>query len=76
MIDRLRVENFKCLRDVAINFAPLTVLIGPNDSGKSSLLDALFLLGQSTRQPLIHHPPPENSVFVRGVGRGPSTEGG
>ena len=31
---------------------PFTVLIGPNDSGKSSLLDALHLLGQTGKRPL------------------------
>lgn len=41
MIGRFHVENFKCLRDVTVDFAPFTVLIGPNDSGKSSLLQAI-----------------------------------
>jgi predicted ATPase len=44
MITKLRVQNFKCLRDVTLELGPLMVLIGPNDSGKSSLLDALHLL--------------------------------
>ncbi len=41
MISRLHVQNFKCLRDVRVDLAPLTVLIGPNDSGKSSILQAI-----------------------------------
>lgn len=41
MIGRFHVQNFKCLRDVTVDFAPFTVLIGPNDSGKSSLLQAI-----------------------------------
>jgi predicted ATPase len=44
MITSLHVQNFKCLRDVTITFEPLTVLIGPNDSGKTSILDALRVL--------------------------------
>lgn len=41
MISRLHVQNYKCLRDVTVDFAPFTVLIGPNDSGKSSVLQAI-----------------------------------
>jgi predicted ATPase len=51
MITKLRVQNFKCLRDVTLGLGPLTVLIGPNDSGKSSLLDALYLLCRTTTTP-------------------------
>lgn len=52
MLARLHVQNFKCLRDVDIAFGPFTVLIGPNDSGKSSILDALRILGRTMREPL------------------------
>jgi predicted ATPase len=46
MINRLRIQRFKCLRDVEMTFEPLTVLIGPNDSGKSSILQALRIAGK------------------------------
>lgn len=37
-----RIRNFKAIRDTeAIQFEPLTVLIGNNGSGKSSLLEAM-----------------------------------
>jgi predicted ATPase len=48
MIDKLRVRNFKCLLDVEIELGPFTVLIGPNDSGKSSLLEAVEALNRLT----------------------------
>jgi predicted ATPase len=41
MISRVRVKNFRCLRDVSVSFDPLTVLVGPNACGKSTLLEAL-----------------------------------
>lgn len=47
MIKRLRVKNFKALRDVEIELTPIHVLIGPNDSGKTSILDALAALCRS-----------------------------
>jgi len=40
-ITRLKAQNFRSLADVSVTLAPLTVLIGPNASGKSNLLDAL-----------------------------------
>ena len=47
MIKRLRIRNFKALRDVDIELTPIHVLIGPNDSGKTSILDALAALCRS-----------------------------
>jgi predicted ATPase len=47
LITHLHIENFRCLRDVTIDLAPFVVLIGPNDSGKSSILDAISLLGRT-----------------------------
>jgi len=47
MIKKLRVKNFKALRDVEIELTPIHVLIGPNDTGKTSILDALAALCRS-----------------------------
>ena len=47
MITNITLENFKCFRQVSINPKQLTVLIGPNGTGKSSILQALLLLKQS-----------------------------
>lgn len=45
MLKRLRVKNFKLLRDVDIEFSyPLTVLIGPNAGGKSTVLEVIEFL--------------------------------
>lgn len=45
MLERIHVENYKCLRDVTVDLGDFTVLIGPNDSGKSSFLDVLQTFG-------------------------------
>ncbi len=47
MITNITLENFKCFREVSVNPKLLTVLIGPNGTGKSSVLQALLLLKQS-----------------------------
>ena len=43
MISRVQIANFRALKRVDVSLKPLTVLIGPNDSGKSSFLDAILL---------------------------------
>lgn len=41
MIKKLTVRNYKSLKDVTIPLQQLTVLAGPNASGKTNILDAL-----------------------------------
>lgn len=44
MITSLRCENFRCFRDTGtIELAPLTLLVGENNSGKSAITQALHL---------------------------------
>jgi energy-coupling factor transporter ATP-binding protein EcfA2 len=43
MLTRLRVRNFKTLEDIDIPLGQNVVLIGPNNSGKTSALQALAL---------------------------------
>ena len=52
MLTRLRVQNFKNLRDVEVYFGPLTVMAGPNGVGKSNLLDAIQFLGNTAAMTL------------------------
>jgi len=63
VITRLEIENFKAIKKVAIELDPLTVLVGPNDSGKSTILQALDLLSRSLDRPTYR--PGEASVFDR-----------
>ncbi len=44
MLKELRVRNYKSLEDVAIPLKPLTVFVGPNNAGKSNILDCLLFL--------------------------------
>ena len=47
MIRSLKISGFRSLRDATLELRPLNVLIGPNQSGKTNLLDALDLLKQA-----------------------------
>lgn len=42
MITEVAIRNFRALGEVRVQLRPLTVLLGPNDSGKSSFLDAIY----------------------------------
>ena len=55
MITNITLENFKCFRQVEINPKRITVLIGPNGTGKSSILQALLLLKQSVDTDRLWH---------------------
>jgi predicted ATPase len=46
-ITKVHVQGFRSLENVLVNLEPLTVLVGPNSSGKSSFLDALAFLQES-----------------------------
>ena len=46
MIKRIKIRNYKSLRDVDVVLEPLSVLFGPNAAGKSNFIDALQLLSR------------------------------
>jgi predicted ATPase len=43
MIEKLKITNFRGIKDGEIELAPVTILLGANNSGKSTILEALFL---------------------------------
>jgi len=47
MLTRIHLKNFKLHADTSIEAAPITVFIGPNSSGKSSIFQALLLWRQA-----------------------------
>ena len=53
MIQHLQLKNFKAWRDSGlVRLAPVTMLLGSNSSGKSSLLQSLLLLKQTAARPI------------------------
>lgn len=45
MLNRVVIKNYRCLRDIDVPLKPLTVLIGPNNTGKTTALSAIQTLG-------------------------------
>jgi len=43
MIRQLVIKNFRGIKEGTIELSPLTILLGANNSGKSTILEALFL---------------------------------
>lgn len=61
MLKELKISNFRGFcKEVTVRFAPITVLIGRNNSGKSSIIKFLLMLQQSTN--------PGNSRFLTSSG--------
>ncbi|MGH3191966.1 MAG: AAA family ATPase, partial [Streptosporangiaceae bacterium] len=46
-ISRLRLRNYKSIAECDVRLGPLTILVGPNASGKSNFLDALEFLSRA-----------------------------
>ncbi|HWO22524.1 MAG TPA: AAA family ATPase [Kofleriaceae bacterium] len=56
MITKLIIDNFKAIRHLELDLRPFQVFVGPNDSGKSTILQALDILGRvstSVIEPLV-----------------------
>ena len=50
MLTSLQLKQFKCFSSTRLSLRALTLLSGPNSSGKSSVLQALVLLHQTMRE--------------------------
>ena len=58
-LKEVHIRNYLSLRDVVLPLKPLTVLVGPNASGKSNVLNALMLLNSMIRA---EGPPPVDLI--------------
>ena len=72
MLKRLEVHGFRTLMDTEIRFDPLTIMIGKNGAGKTTILDSLQLLGNFARGGVdrAFGPPPWTLSWQRTKGRG------
>jgi predicted ATPase len=46
IIERIRIKSFRCIKELEFPLTPLHALIGPNDSGKSTILDAVMAISR------------------------------
>lgn len=50
MLTKIRVKNYKGFKEAEIPIKPITILLGANSSGKSSMLQLLLLLQQTAEE--------------------------
>lgn len=53
MLERIDLHNFQCHKDLSLRFGKITTLVGPSDSGKTTVLRALkwlFFNTEKTKQ--------------------------
>lgn len=47
MLEKIFLKNFKAFKNAGIKISPITLIVGPNNSGKSSLIQAINLIQQT-----------------------------
>ena len=47
MIDKIFLENFKAFKQAEFELKPITILVGPNNGGKSTLIQSIILIQQT-----------------------------
>src|SRR5580692_5103099 len=71
MLTGIRLKNYRCYRDHRISFQPRSVIVGRNNAGKSTVVEALLLVASAiNRRGRQFVPPPawlELSKFRLGV---------
>ena len=50
MLEKIRVRNYKAFEDASIPIKPITILLGANSVGKSSIVQLMLLLQQTAKQ--------------------------
>jgi energy-coupling factor transporter ATP-binding protein EcfA2 len=71
MIKTAAFKNFKALKDVSLDLEPFTVLVGPNGSGKTSILEGLRFLAKHGECPHAWRTMKWDSLHTGGKGAAP-----
>lgn len=67
MLTKLKLQNFRGFEDHELPFAPITVLVGQNNAGKTTVVEALRLLSMVTLRyrSLAFNPAPRDTDLPR-----------
>jgi DNA replication and repair protein RecF len=81
-LDELRIQNLRCIETASLEFSSdLNLIVGENGAGKTSILEAIFLLGRGrsfrtrSNEKLIRHGQHSLTVFGRTDDSPPSAAG-
>jgi len=75
MLEKLIIKNFRCYDEHEVNFKELTVVVGKNNAGKSTLIEALRLVALASNRfktSVFHSPPPWTELPLISKGIKPS----
>lgn len=64
-LTEIRLENFKSVVSATVRLSPLTVIVGRNSTGKSTLLQSILMIAQSIRSEVASGEFPFNGELVR-----------
>ena len=62
---RIELRDFKSVASADVRLGPLTVVVGANSSGKSTLLQSILALSQAVRSEISTAEFPLNGEFIR-----------
>lgn len=65
MIEKLGITNFRGIKKTKLELSPITILLGPNNSAKSTILEAIFLAPNPCR--LVPYADPETKQHYTAV---------
>jgi predicted ATPase len=72
VLENVRVQNYKCLLNTEVELGAFNVLIGPNDSGKTSFFEAVHLLAATQfgdMSSLVWEKRRERAIVLEATGR-------
>jgi predicted ATPase len=64
MFQKIRLQNFKLHKDTSLEIKPITVFIGQNNSGKSSIFQVLQLIKQNIKTPHVQSSYGERNLLI------------
>lgn len=45
-INKIRIQNYKSIKDIEFDLKDVNLLVGPNNSGKTNILEAINFFGE------------------------------
>ena len=65
VLSQIRLKNFKSVKEAKVDLKMLTVVVGKNSSGKSTLLQSILVLSQAVSKRGRTRDFPLNGEFVK-----------
>ena len=68
MISSVRFENYRCFKNSTMTFKDLTIIVGRNNAGKSTIIEALRMISSARNKACTtNYINPPNSLAIQGI---------